>query len=131
MICAFQKKKKRFLGLLLKSKRIKNTHRKCWHWKHLLRIDSWFQTNCLEQWFSNVASQYDHLWRFFKFWWSPFANYTKSSGQDPGICSLLNSPGVNSMCTRVGELALEGGAHSGPHCAHLGSLNFSMSWLHP
>lgn len=68
---------------------------------------------------------------FFKFWWSPFANYTKSSGQDPGICSLLNSPGVNSMCTGVGELALEGGAHSGPHCAHLGSLNFSMSWLHP
>lgn len=64
MICAFQKKKKRFLDLLLKSKRIKNTHRKCWHWKHLLGIDSWFQTNCLEQRFSNVASQYDHLWRF-------------------------------------------------------------------
>ena len=74
------KEKKRFLDLLLKSKRIKNTHKKCWHWKHLLRIDSWFQTNCLEQWFSNLASQYDHLWRFFKFWWSPFANYTKSSG---------------------------------------------------
>ena len=26
---------------------------------------------------------------------------------------------------------LEGGAHSGPHCTHLGSLNLSMSWLHP